>query len=375
MTSQPLESLTIRRFKSIVETQIDLSSDVTILVGPNGAGKSNIVAAFELIGRILDGQLQEHVLRSGGASAIMNAASSNSEDGMEFEVWGVTGEDQLQNGYRATILPTVNDEVGLLEGTYFWDHSKHSKPFDNYLGSGPESKLADQNRRGSEHYVRQVLSGCRVFHFDDVSAQAPPKTTVDVVDDLGLSPDAHNLAAVLLRLQTDHPESYERIVRAVRSVAPYFADFVLRESHEKVLLRWRERGLDKVFSADALSDGTLRFVCLATLLLQPEPPSTIILDEPELGLHPFAIHQLAALLRNTSKGRRIVAATQSVTLLSQFTLDQVAVIERGGSGTQVRRHSESEFADWLVDYSVGELWEKNLLGGRPRPDRPGTAAS
>jgi predicted ATPase len=92
-----------------------------------------------------------------------------------------------------------------------------------------------------------------------------------------------------------------------------------------------------VFSADNLSDGTLRFVCLAVLLLQDNKPGTIVLDEPELGLHPFAIHQLAALLRRAAEDRRVVAATQSVTLLEQFSVDEVAIVERTTEGTQLQR--------------------------------------
>jgi predicted ATPase len=173
---------------------------------------------------------------------------------------------------------------------------------------------------------------------------------------------------VLLRLRADDPSRYRRIVRVVRTVAPYFDDFVLEPEASAIRLRWRERGLDSVFSAENLSDGTLRFVCLAVLLLQDNAPGTIVLDEPELGLHPFAIHQLAALLRRAASDRRVVAATQSVTLLEQFSVDEVAIVERTGTGTQIQRPDPQTLEQWLGEYSLGELWEKNLLGGRPRPD-------
>ena len=170
-------------------------------------------------------------------------------------------------------------------------------------------------------------------------------------------------------MREEEPDRYERVVRVIQTVAPYFGDFVLVPSRsDDLLLRWSERGLDGVFSADRLSDGTLRFVCLAVLLLQPDPPHTIVLDEPELGLHPFAIHQLAELLRGVSAESRVVAATQSVTLLSRFGIEDIAVVERGVAGTTVIRHDPADFAQWLDLYSLGEMWEKNLLGGRPRPD-------
>lgn len=156
-------------------------------------------------------------------------------------------------------------------------------------------------------------------------------------------------------------------MRAIRAVAPFFDDFVLQPVHDTVQLRWREQGLDGVFPGSALSSGTLRFICLAVLLQQPDPPATIVLDEPELGLHPFAIHQLADLLRGAAVDRRIVAATQSVTLLGQFGVEEIAVVDRIAGATSVSRPDVAELAAWLDDYSLGDLWEMNVLGGRPQP--------
>lgn len=185
--------------------------------------------------------------------------------------------------------------------------------------------------------------------------------------------DAGNLAAVLLEIKSRHPHTYSRLLRSIRAVAPFFDDFVLIPDGEFIQLRWRERGLDAVFRGSALSSGTLRFICLAVLLQQPTPPATVVLDEPELGLHPLAIHQLADLMDEASSGRRIVAATQSVTLLAQFSVEDVAVVDRVNNATTVNRPNAEELAVWLDDYSLGDLWEMNLLGGRPQPavDRRG----
>jgi predicted ATPase len=163
---------------------------------------------------------------------------------------------------------------------------------------------------------------------------------------------------------------YRNIVETIRLVAPFFDDFVLRPSPlnpDKIRLEWREKGSDAYFNAHALSDGTLRFISLATLLLQPpdQLPTTILLDEPELGLHPYAINVLGGLLRSTALDTQIIVSTQSVTLVNQFDPEDLVIVERENGASIFRRPDETEIEGWLEGYSLGELWEKNVLGGRP----------
>ena len=368
---EPLRSFQVQGYKSLRDVKLDLSSQVTLLVGANGSGKSNVVDAFELLGRIIDGQLQKHVLRSGGMHSLLHHASSAADSASQIvlEAWGEEHEG-LSNGYRAQLSHGPDDSALVAETTYFHDATKYQFPYDESLGLGRESNLRGKAQTTPRaKFVVEVMEGCRVYHFDDVSDDAPPKRRSDVGDDITLSSDGHNIAAVLARLRRQDVSAYDRIVRTVRSVAPFFEDFVLKEDAGTIALRWRERGLDQVFSAGALSDGTMRFICLAVLLLQDRPPPTVVLDEPELGLHPFAVHQLAGVIRRAARSRKIVAATQSVTLLEQFTVDEVAVVERAGEGTQVSRPDPKELGEWLEDYSLGELWEKNILGGRPTSAR------
>lgn len=366
----PLRRIEVSGLTSLSHAVLELSSPVTLLVGPNGAGKSNVVDAFEMLGRIIDQQLNDSLVRTGGFATLLHrtADPALSPEAIEIEVWG-HWHHEVSNGYKVRIETGADDTAVVRETTMFHDRSKYDRPHETSLGTARESRLREQAETAPKaSYVLSVVSGCRVFHFDDTSADAPVKRRVDLADNVTLLPDARNIAAVLLRLQAEDPPRYRRIVRVVRTVAPYFDDFVLEPEGTAIRLRWSERGLDSVFSADNLSDGTLRFVCLAVLLLQDNAPGTIVLDEPELGLHPFAIHQLAALLRRAASDRRVVAATQSVTLLEQFSVEEVAIVERTGSGTQIQRPDPEALAEWLDEYSLGELWEKNLLGGRPRPD-------
>ena len=335
----PLRKLEVRGLTSLSHAVLELSSPVTLLVGPNGAGKSNVVNAFEMLGRIIDQQLNDSLLTGGGFGGLLHRPTDPSltPDAIELEVWGEWQGD-ISNGYNVKV-EAAGDDTGLVRETMMLhDRARFGRPYTTGLPAARESKLrTEAEHEAKAAYVLSVVAGCRVFHFDDTSADAPVKRRVDPADNLTLAPDARNLAAVLLRLRTDETSSYRRIVRAVRTVAPYFDDFILEPESNAIRLRWRERGLDSVFSADNLSDGTLRFVCLAALLLQDHAPGTIVLDEPELGLHPFAIHQLAALLRRAASDRRVVAATQSVTLLEQFGVEEVAIVERTSTGTQIQR--------------------------------------
>lgn len=381
MKPAALGYIRIAGLTSISNVLLDLLTPVTVLIGPNGSGKSNIVEALELLGRIVDGQLQDYVIRRGGFASLLHRSSVpfGSATSISIEAWEEFASTDLERGYRADLGAAPSDSAVLNESLLLRQrHERRERRGieSHHLQTSRESQLPEAVG-GNDHLVAQaarqiipILAGCRVFHFQDTSSDAPVKQRVDDADNLTLAPDARNLAPLLARLQTDKPISYGRIVRVIRSVAPFFDDFVLQPEAGRMRLRWREKKLDNVFSADELSDGTLRFICLAALLLQPERPGTVVLDEPELGLHPFAINQLAGLIRDAATdGRKVVLATQSVTLLSHFNADEVAVVERRLGGTRVNRLDPEALGDWLANYSLGELWEKNVLGGRPRPDQ------
>ncbi len=189
-----------------------------------------------------------------------------------------------------------------------------------------------------------------------------------VRDDERFRHDASNIAAFLLKLKAT-PQAYELIRNTVRLIAPYFDDFLLRPrklgENEVVRLEWTQKGSDFPFQPSQLSDGTLRFICLATALLQPDPPSTIIIDEPELGLHPYALAVLADLMKSASKRRQVIVSTQSPTLVDHFEPSDIIVVNRADGQSTFERLDEKQLKDWLADYSIGELWQKNVIRGGP----------
>jgi predicted ATPase len=366
MPPYKLSEVTVEGYASIRSSTLELGEGVTVLVGANGAGKSNVVGALELLGRMADGDLALEVGLRGGAQALQ-FAGPGADKGIRLKV------SASPYRYEAHLLPAANDTFVFGEEKGHFNEWGH--PLVEDFGRGHrESLLREKEEEQLSRLagpVRAILAGCRVFHFQDTGREAPVKRFSHTADNESLRPDAENLAAFLLRMREGEPRAYRRIVRAVKSVAPFFRDFVLAEEPGgRIRLRWTQEGVDAVFPAEALSDGTLRYICLCVLLLQPNPPALLTLDEPELGLHPFAVVQLADMLRATAVRCQIVIATQSVTLLNQFSLDDVVVVEREDGASVLRRPEREALREWLEDYSLGELWEKNVLGGRPAPELP-----
>lgn len=372
-----IERLRISGYRSLREVELRLGSPdgVTLLIGANGSGKSNLVGAIELLSHIIEGQMQTAVGRLGGVHRLLHVNQADEQSSsFALEVWFEPDDEGLRNGYRAEVTAAADDEYLLGETLYLHATQRYSKPYDEWLGSGRESKLnrLDGSTRMGRfaQYIRPSLEGLRVFHFDDASMNAPARLTAEVGDDLSLNSDASNLAAYLMRLRDEDAEAYARIRTVVRNVAPFFDDFVLRPhgaQQEFVLLRWRQRGSTRTFSGSQLSDGTLRFICLATALLSPHRPRYVVLDEPELGLHPFAIHQLAALIKQAAGiDNRCIVATQSPLLIDEFCLESIAVLDRSNGATVITRPDARELEVFLDDYSLGELWRSNLIGGRPQ---------
>ena len=220
-----------------------------------------------------------------------------------------------------------------------------------------------------EHHVYAAVSSWTVYHFHDTSLSAPMRRDQSVRDFRALRHDASNIAAFLANLRRISKNSYDLIRDTVRLIAPFFDDFILegqtKGEEEKVRLEWRQKGSDYPFQAYQLSDGTIRFICLATALLQPVPPTTIVIDEPELGLHPFAIALLASLIQSASERTQVIISTQSPALLDHFKPEDVVVVNRREGHSTFDRLNADELREWLAEYSVAELWQKDVLRGGP----------
>ncbi|MGI9158989.1 MAG: AAA family ATPase [Saprospiraceae bacterium] len=358
-----LESISIRGYKSIAAVDLELNS-LNILIGANGAGKSNFISLFNFLRHLVEQRLQVRVREAGGADKLLHYGSKTTPAifvQLNFP----------PNYYRVTLQPSDDDSLFIqAEETGFHNKNQYPSPYWERIGSGVmESKLKGAAKSSNVlNYVYDVLKDWRVYHFHDTSAGAAVKKTGQINDNLFLREDAGNLAAFLYRMREEHPKHYERIVRTIQLVVPMFRDFLLRPdpfNPDSIRLEWLDRDSDYIFGASELSDGSLRFMCITTMLLQPNRPSLILLDEPELGLHPAAIQILAGLLKKVSSLAQLIVSTQSVTLVSAFAPEDVLVVEHHDKVTTLQRLEAVSLNSWLSEYSLGELWEKNVIGGRP----------
>lgn len=362
-----LDTITVKGFKSIAAIEKLKLGAINVLIGPNGSGKSNVIGVFAFLHAIREGQLQEYVFRAGGADNVLHFGSRVTPT-LEIFLSFHEGINQ----YQIALAATETDQLyPSSEVAYFWDKQNYPQPYAIQLAPrGTEAGISDPNSTGTASFVRGHLDRWRLYHFHDTSANSPMKKTVNVDDNRYLRPDGANLAAFLYYLKLKHATSYSLIRRTVQRVAPFFDDFMLepqRLNPDKIRLEWRHKGSDAYFDAASLSDGTLRFIALATLFLQPEAyrPSVILVDEPELGLHPYAITLLASLVKQDSLHTQVIVSTQSPSLLDHFQPEDVLVTDRVDGGTQLTRLESATLTTWLDNYSLGQLWEKNELGGRP----------
>lgn len=364
-----LDYVAITGFRSIGSLRQVALRPINLMVGANGSGKSNFVAAFQFLNSIVEGKLQDYVRRSGGADKILYFGTRNTS-----AITFLLSFDNEANKYQISLAATEDDSLyPAQEVTYFWDKKRCRKSYDTTLSplsGGREAGISNFGLKGIANYVQQHLNSWRIYHVHDMSANSPMRKTARVNDNRFLRQDGGNLAAFLFRLQHTSLERYNVILRTIRSVIPFFGNFILQPdplNEETIRLSWTHRESDQYFDASALSDGSLRFIVLATLFLQPEElrPSVILVDEPELGLHPYAITVLASLIKQASVKTQVIIATQSTLLLDHFEPNDVLVTERVQGGTEIRRLDAPRLEAWLEEYSLGQLWEKNEFGGRP----------
>lgn len=358
-----IREISIEGFRSIAAIKGLKLRPINILIGANGSGKSNFLEALMLLrtAHLSMSHTRNFVQRSGGADRLLHFGSKLTPK-INFKVrFNDKSDDigvEMQYGAVDELYPLVS--IGKKELPLNFVENLHILP----ELSPPAA------------YLQSTLGAWKLYHFLDTSATSPMKRTADMHDNRQLRADGSNLAAFLLLLHVRHPNAYDRIRRTVRLAAPFFDDFALKPTalnEEKILLEWRHRGSDAFFSASSLSDGSLRFIALATLLLQPESlrPSLVLLEEPELGLHPYAITLLASLLKQAAVTSQIIVATQSPLLLDHFEPEDVLVADRVNGATTLRRLDGEKLSVWLEDYSLGQLWEKNEFGGRPAPESKG----
>ncbi len=362
-----IKSVHVQGFKSLRDATVDLGP-INVLIGANGAGKSNFLSVFHMISFMMAGELQTFVGAGGRASSLLHYGPKRTPQ-LSVELTFQT--DNGESGYKFRLAHAAPDSLIFVEEAAQFERPG-DKPQLVQMGAGHwESAIFETARTNKIAGVVQfLLRSCKVFQFHDTSATSPLRQARYIDDGRYLRTNGGNLAAVLYRLRNQRREYYDRIVGTIRHVAPFFKDFSLEPASDnprEIFLNWRDEDPEGLFGPHLLSDGTLRAMALITLLLQPEDelPQVILIDEPELGLHPYAIEVIGGLMRSAAAHAQVIVATQSTKFVDQFEPSEIVVAQRHGVETQFSRLDSNKLAEWLNEYSVGELWEKNVLGGRP----------
>jgi len=386
-----LKHISIKGFKSIRELDLDLSS-INVLIGANGSGKSNFISFFKLLNWMMrsPGQLQLFVGQSDGANSLLfdgAAVTSQIEAELNFEfdvkALGVDLNYKLNFDYKFKLDYAATDTFVFGREAYSYTDHSQGNIFDFFNDDNfPDDKdwlspdemgykesriINDSEQKKIKDSISASIRKIATYQFHDTSKTARFKQKWDIDDNQFLKEDAGNLAPFLLRIRENEPRYYQRIVETLRQIIPFFADFVFIPRHNTVILQWQELGTDLVFSPHQASDGTLRAMALVTLLLQPPDslPDVLILDEPELGLHPYAISVIGSLINSVSNRCQVILATQSPLLVDCFEPEEIIVVERNNRESSFKRLVQADLEDWLEEYSLSELWNKNVIGGRP----------
>ena len=365
-----LAAITLKGFKTIRALENFQPRQLTVLIGPNGAGKSNFIAFFRMMSWALShpDNLQFYIGQQGGASRLLHDGPSTTRE-IEAELTIATKDGKDQYGFR--LFYAAGDTLIFADERYRFSRYDYSTiAVWQEAGAGHRSpNLLQHAQKGSRtaDTIRRLLQRIVVYQFHNTSDTARMRGKWHVDDNRWLKEDAANIAPVLLRLKENDRQCYQRIVDTIRLILPFFADFEIEPYQNNALLSWRERDNIKVFSVSQASDGMLRVIALVTLLLQPEQdlPDVLILDEPELGLHPYAINIIGGLIRSASHQTQVIVATQSALLVDCFESEDIVVVQRENRASTFTQLDSAALDEWLSDYSLSELWEKNVIGGRP----------
>jgi len=361
-----LTSIGIGGFKSIRNLQPFQLRPVNVFVGANGAGKSNLISFFRLLNAVPLSKLQEFVGRAGGANTLLYYGSKETPAlwaSLDFD--GKTGRGL----YYLSLRSTETDSLIFSEEQVECRGTAYSAPRRHNLGSGQRESLVMSEGNVYEE-LHDLLAGIQVFHFEDTSETAAIRRRGYIEDNSRLRNDAGNLAAFLYGLLQSQPLYFRRIVSSIQQIAPFFDDFdlaPLKTDSSSILLNWRDRDSAHLFGPHQLSDGTLRAMALVALLAQPESdlPAVVVIDEPEIGLHPYALEIVASLVKSASAHCTVVLATQSVGLVNYFAPEDIVTVTREKAQSKFERQNSETLAAWLEDYAIGEIWERNLIGGTP----------
>ncbi len=347
-----MDFIEIKGYKSIKNAKIELRP-INILIGANGSGKTNFLSFFEFLNNLVLQKLNDYVALNGGRNKFLHHGKKITEQ-ISFEIQF----DNKLNGYSAILKSGTDNFIFTSEHLIY----KNDKGI-NINNSFAEAKIKTTDAFRAK-YVKKYLDNIKKYHFHDTSKNSAFTTESHIKNDIfNLYSDGANLAAFLWHIKETQAVVYQRIIHTIQSVAPYFSDFnLIPNGSNYIRLHWQDKFSEQNYGVNDLSDGTIRFIALTVLFMQPNLPETIIIDEPELGLHPFAIAKLAAMIKiAAAKGSQVIVATQSIELLNHFEPKDIVAVDSHNGESVFERLENEKLAVWLENYTLGELWKNNFI--------------
>lgn len=344
-----IDYITISGYKSI--NQLIPLAPINILIGANGSGKSNFISFFDFLNRLYNRKLNDYIALSGGDNKILYKGKKHTKE-IFFEI------KFSQLGYSVRLTSGTDGFIVTSERLRYEDRSTDISKSSREA----QIKITTDNFRAEA--IIEHLNNFRKYHFHDTSSNSSFTKMSHIENDIHfLYSDGSNLAAFLFNIQQTNKIVYNRILKTIQSIAPYFSDFYYQPNQEKhIRLQWTDRYSDVIFGASDLSDGTLRFIALTVLFMQPKLPATIIIDEPELGLHPKAVAKLAGMVKSASAKRsQIIIATQSTDFLSHFSPEDIITVDQVSGESKFKRLNSDDLQQWLEDYTIDDLWKRNII--------------
>ncbi|MGV3599434.1 MAG: AAA family ATPase [Bacteroidota bacterium] len=349
-----MNQIDIIGYKSIKKLNLKLNG-INILIGANGSGKSNFLSFFDFLKQVYNRNLQEFVALKGIETFLHKGDKETQEISTHLYFKGT-------NGYSFTLKKGDVGFIFTTEGMWYGNNPYYKNPVD-IASYSPESSLRLQTMPRAD-YIRNYLSQLAKYHFHDTGENSPFNKESNIENDkYYLYEKGSNIAAYLYNIQNESPIVYNLIVKTIQSIAPYFLDFFFRpEKNGNLKLRWQSKHSSTIYGTNDLSDGTIRFIALTTLFLQPNLPKTIIIDEPELGLHPTAIAKLSGLIKSiAAKECQVIIATQSTDLISHFEPEDIITVDQRNGESIFERLDSEKLKVWLEDYTIDDLWKRNII--------------
>jgi predicted ATPase len=355
---QYIRTLRLSGWRSIVDETIELGP-LNVVVGGNGSGKSNLLSVFRVLNAMIGGRLQSlfaadravddatddwihHGVNRAKAIAVSLVLQTRTGVSTYGAAWERAGDGRM---------PFVDERIGFMR-------DGREEPYQRLLGDGHlETQLSDVSNRG-DHTARVIhnfLARSRFYSFSDLSADSLVRRPCPVQQNRFLAPNGQNAAAVLWRYQREHPDVFERIEAVVRQAFPEIQSILPRLSPDGKLVSidWKRRGTGNRFSLHTVSNGAILFLLMAMLTCQPsaELPLIMAIEEPELGLSPRGIDQLAELMRQASQECQILVTTHSPYLVDACDTEHVIVASQQNHQSQFRRLSDTALEAWLDEYT------------------------